>query len=135
MDAPAQEIVPFRPSHRAVATFDDWERYLPAIEALANGVARKDVAAMLGLEPARLNGVLRAHPELVAEMKGFREALREMNQLRGQVLLEKRLEVAMEAPADTERMSNRDLTDILRATKPYDDGQAARVTIKFDVPL
>lgn len=129
MDAASQEIVAFRPSYQAVARMDDWEALLPAVEALANGRPSAEAAQLVGVRPGALNATLRRHPELLAEMKGFREVLRESAQLRALAELHARLDTS---PAE---ISGRDLTDILRATKPYDDGQAARVTIKFDVPL
>ena len=127
------EIVPFTPTHAMVRDLD-YERYAPAIEAIADGETMQAAANAAGVTPDSLRKALTRSTELLSALKAHREAIRELAQVRGIALLHKRLDHAAEDPTNAKRLSNRDLTDILRSTKPYDHEQATRITINLDLP-
>jgi hypothetical protein len=131
----AQGELVFAPSHQALRRFDDPDKWLPVAEALALGKSLAEAAKLVGLRPNNLTVQLARSPELLDEIKRFRQALDEVNLISTAALMHQRVQHALDKPKDQERMSNRDLTDIRRASKPFDQESGARIKITLDLPV
>ncbi len=114
-DAPAW--VPRTEDERALA------RYSDALELLVEGRTIAQAARETGHREASLRQALWRHPAVFGELKRRREVLRELAHVRA-------LGKAMDKLGDD--LSARDVTDLIRATKPAGEARGASIRLEID---
>lgn len=102
--------------------------YRPALEALIAGETLPDAAKTINVTSTALIQTLAVSPRLYEYVKAMRDVLRDVNYVRAQAILGTRLN-AKKNP----KMTNRDLTDIIRSIKPPYQDPSANITIQVDL--
>ena len=124
------DLVPLRaesvPLTVEAAAGVDVERYRPALDVLAEGKSMELAARAAGVDVRSLYRVFQRHPTLAAEIESLTSTKRRITRLKAMGAVENRLD-------DAANISSRDLTDILRSTRPGDDESTPTYRIVMDV--
>jgi hypothetical protein len=100
-------------------------RYDEALDLIARGSTVAAAARATGHKDSALRMMLRRHPELAHDLHARAELERALNHLRAQAKIGDKL--------DDPKATMRDLTDVIRATKPSADRFAMRPELVYDL--
>ena len=114
----AEEGIQSRAHYREVD-----ERYAVALDGLRDGRSVAESAELIGLSAHSLVTALEKRPELITGIRARREVLRELVLLKSVQLMGERLEKM------PDQVSNRDLTDFVRAVKTGDGEHRGDINI------
>ena len=121
------EVLPPAARWSREATEEDraLEKYAPVLERIVGGEGLSQAARACGVSPSSVLNALYRHPSVYAELKRRRDVLRELVHARALARMHEKL--------DGSDISARDLTDIVRATKPHADDTGEKVDLIIDI--
>lgn len=126
--AAGEAEAPLELLHGIVLAPAGMERYQEALECLTAGGSIAKAASVAGVSTQGLYQALGRMPDLAADVRQRRAVLKELANLRALAVLVDRLE-------KPDGISNRDLTDILRAIKPPSEDLTSNFNLVLDIKV